>query len=301
MIAATTTEGGAAPAVTTSTGVADAAKYGISEALLNDPTYGTEIQAIYDLFKAGNTSGALEALYKSSYYTTLSSTVRSRRKEQLEQPAVYKDNLDKYALATRRRLTQAGIKIDEAALTEIINNAYATGMSDAQVDSAIVTSGKVTGFGGNVLGDTTSLKSYAASFGVSNYMPDSYWNQKSQELFAGTTTAEEIQADIRAKSASAFPGYADQISKGVSVDALASAYKGAMATILERDADSIDYTDPRLRAALQYTGPDGKPAVKPLWQFEKELRSSPEWQYTNNARDTFDSMSLKVLRDWGLA
>lgn len=295
----TTTEGGASPV--TSTGTADAAKYGISEALLNDPVYGNEIKTVYDLFKAGNEAGALEALYKSSYYTTLSSTVRSRRKEQLEQPEVYKDNVEKYALATRKRLTQAGIKIDEAALTEIINNAYATGMSDSQVDSAIITSGKVTGFGGNVLGDTSALKSYANSFGVSNLMPDSYWKQKEQELFSGTVTSEDIQADIRAKSASAFPGYADQINNGVSVDALASAYKGAMATILERDADSIDYTDPHLRAALQYAGPDGKPMVKPLWQFEKELRSTVEWTYTNNARDTFDNLSLKVMKDWGLA
>lgn len=295
----TTTEGGASPVA--SQGTADAAKYGISEALLNDPVYGNEIKTVYDLFKAGNEAGALEALYKSSYYTTLSSTVRSRRKEQLEQPEVYKDNLEKYSLATRRRLTQAGIKIDEAALAEVINNAYATGMSDAQVDSAIITSGKVTGFGGNVLGDTSALKSYANSFGVSNLMPDSYWRQKEQELFSGAITTEDIQADIRAKSASAFPGYADQINNGVSVDALASAYKGAMATILERDADSIDYTDPHLRAALQYAGPDGKPIVKPLWQFEKELRSTVEWAYTNNARNTFDTLSLKVMKDWGLA
>ena len=74
-----------------------------------------------------------------------------------------------------------------------------------------------------------------------------------------------------------------------------------MSSILERDVDSITYDDPRLRQALQYIGADGKPSVKPLWQFEKELRSTPEWGYTNNARDTIDSLSLKVMRDWGLA
>ena len=73
-----------------------------------------------------------------------------------------------------------------------------------------------------------------------------------------------------------------------------------MANILERDPDSISFEDPLLRRALQYTV-DGKPAVKPLWQFEKELRSTTEWEYTNNARDTIDSLSLKVLKDWGLA
>ena len=103
------------------------------------------------------------------------------------------------------------------------------------------------------------------------------------------------------KSASAFPGYADQINNGVTLDAISSAYKGAMASILEIDADSVTYSDPRLRRALQSVGPDGKPITKPLWQFERELRSTKEWEYTDNARDTMDSMSMKVLRDMGLA
>ena len=67
------------------------------------------------------------------------------------------------------------------------------------------------------------------------------------------------------------------------------------------DPNAIDYTNPHLRKALQYVGPDGKPATKPIWQFEKELRSAPVWQYTKNARDTMDSLGLKVAQDWGLA
>jgi TfoX/Sxy family transcriptional regulator of competence genes len=51
---------------------------------------------------------------------------------------------------------------------------------------------------------------------------------------------------------------------------------------------------------LQYVGADGKPANKPLWQFEKELRSDSRWQYTDNARDSIDSLTLKVARDMGL-
>jgi hypothetical protein len=74
-----------------------------------------------------------------------------------------------------------------------------------------------------------------------------------------------------------------------------------MANILEIDADSITFNDPTLRRALQYIGPDGKPAVKPIWQFETELRQDPRWEKTDGARKTVDSLSLKVLRDLGLA
>jgi hypothetical protein len=53
---------------------------------------------------------------------------------------------------------------------------------------------------------------------------------------------------------------------------------------------------------MQYIDPKtGQPGVMPIWMFEKELRSAPEWEYTNNARDTIDSLTLKVFRDMGIA
>ena len=279
-------------------GVQTALSYGISQALLK--AY-PELQEVYELFKAGSTGPALEKLYQTNYYQNLSPTVKARTKQKLEQPGVYLDSLDKYKVAARKRLVDAGIKISMTDFDKIAEDAYARGLDDNQFDEVLLFSGKITGYGGKILGDTSDLKAYAQSFAATGYFNDAYWSQKSRDLFAGTTTTEDIQAEIRDKAASAFPGYADQIKNGTSVDAIASAYKGAMANILERDADSITYDDPRLRQALQYIGADGKPAVKPLWQFEKELRATPEWEYTNNARDTIDSLSLKVMRDWGLA
>jgi hypothetical protein len=279
-------------------GVQTAISYGISEALL--AAY-PELRPIYEFFKAGNTGKALEELYKTSYYQDLSPLVKQRVKQKAEQPGVYLDSLDKYKTAARKRLVTAGVKINMADFDSLAVNAYERGLDDNQFDELIRFSGKITGFGGDIIGDTSSLKSYANSFGVGKYLGQAYWDQKSRDLFTGTTTIDDIQDEIRRTASSAFPGYSDQINNGISVDSIASAYKGAMANILERDADSITFEDPTLRAALQYIGPDGKPAVKPLWQFEKELRSKPEWEYTNNARNTIDSLSLKVLRDWGLA
>jgi hypothetical protein len=279
-------------------GVQTAISYGVSEALL--AAY-PELKPIYEFFKSGNTGKALEELYKTSYYKDLSPLVKKRSKEKAEQPGVYLDSLDKYKTAARKRLVSSGVKINMTNFDALASNAYERGLDDNQFDELIRFSGKITGFGGDILGDTSSLKSYANSFGVSKYLNQAYWDQKSKDLFTGTNTLDDIQAEIRATAASAFPGYADQINSGITVDSIASSYKGAMANTLERDADSITFEDPTLRAALQYVGPDGKPATKPLWQFEKELRSKPEWQYTNNARDTIDSLSLKVLSDWGLA
>jgi hypothetical protein len=265
---------------------------GISEAmLLSYP----ELRTAYDLFKAQNYTAAAEALQKTNYYRNMSETVRNRAATKLTQPGVYADEYAKYLENTRRRLIAKGINLSQADLDAYAKQGYDAGLNDNQLDVLILNSGKVTKIGGDVLGDVSSLRAYANSFGVK--YDDKYWQAKSTALAAGLTTTEDIQLDVRTTSASAFPAYADQIKSGTSIDAIASAYKSSMSSILERDADSITYDDTTLRQALQYIGPDGKPAVKPVWQFEKELRSKPEWAYTNNARSTIDSLANKVTED----
>jgi hypothetical protein len=260
----------------------------------------SKLQEAWEKYLAGDFDGMQGAILASNFYKNNNATARARKQAELAQPGVYTDGLEDYKLKTRKSLVKSGLKVDAKLFEGIAKTAYDSGMSDDQLKDFIVNSGLVTGYGGDVLGDTSSLKTYANSFGVIKYLDEKYWAQKSQDLFLGNTTTEDIEEEVRNLAASAFPGYTDQIKAGISVDSLASAYKGSMASVLERDSDSITYDDPRLRAALQYVGPDGKPAVKPLWQFEKELRMTPEWEKTNNARTSVDNLAYKVLNDMGL-
>ena len=254
-----------------------------------------ELQKVFDLWKAGNTTDAELEYYKTSYYRNLTSNAQARQKKKASQPGVYAQELEAYKLEQKKRLTGKGLSVDDATLED----AYLKGLTDNQLDLNVLIVNKGKPIGGSTLGAAQSLKEYADAFGMS-YSQRSL-DAWSQGIFSGTTTADDVQAQIRRDAASAFPVYADQINKGTSVEALASAYKSSMANILEIDADSITFNDPTLRRALQYIGSDGKPTVKPIWQFETELRQDPRWEKTNNARKTVDSLSLKVLRDFGLA
>jgi len=260
----------------------------------------TKLEAAWQAYLRGDIDGMTTAVLESNFYRNNNSTARSRLQAKQSQPGAYADGLDKYQLATRKSLVNAGLKMDNKLYMGLAQKAYDSGMSEDQLKELIVNSNLVTGYGGEVLGDTAALKTYANSFAVGKYLDDKYWAQKSQDLFLGRTTTEDIQAEVRSLAASAFPGYSDQINAGISVDSLASAYKGAIASTLEIDPDSVTFEDPRLRAALQYVGPDGKPAVKPIWQFERELRMTPEWELTNNARNAVDNLTFKALSDMGL-
>ena len=278
------------------TGVESAASYGISEALL---AAHPELRAVYELFKAGNTGKALEELFKTEYYKTMSSVVKTREKQKLEQPDVYADGVQKYKLLAQKRLVATGIKIDTATFDSLVNNAYAKGMSDDQLDQAIAASGKITGFGGNILGDTTTLKSYASSFGVNNLLNDAYWTSKQTALFQGTVTTEDIQKEIRDLSASAFPAYADGIANGISIASQASNVLTSYATFLELDPETVDFNNPTVRKITQYIDPaTGKPARMPQWMVEKTIKSDPAWGFTKNGQKAVDDLTLKVSTDW---
>jgi hypothetical protein len=283
-------------AVPNSKGIETAASYGISEALLaNYP----ELRSVYELFKADNIGAALEALFKTNYYKSSSSTVKAREKQKLEQPQVYADNVEKYKLAARKRLVNSGVRIDTATFDKLALDAYARNLSDDQLDQAIVTSGKITGYGGEVLGDTNALKSFAASMGVSSLYSDAYWTQKSKDLFSGTTTTDDIQEEIKKLAASAYPAYADGIATGQSLETQASNVIQTIATFLEVDADRAT-KHPVFKQIMGYMDPETKKsAVMPQWLVERTVKSTKEWLKTKNALEAFDTVGMRPLEELG--
>ena len=273
-------------------------QYGISEALL--AAY-PELNYVYELFKSGQRTKAVEELFKTGYYQNTNSVVKAREKMRLEQEPAYQNEVEKYKLAARKRLVNSGVKIDEATFNALAEKAYSNGFDDNQFDQSVIATGKITGFGGNVLGDTSTLKTFANSFGVSSLLNDKYWSGKSSQLFAGTTTTEDIEQEIKTLAASAFPAYSEGIMNGVSLNVQASNIIQTVATYRELDPEGLSYQDDTVRKMLQYVDPaTGKPSKMPQWLAEQTVKSDPRWGTTKNAQNTIDTLITKVGRDYGL-
>ena len=96
--------------------------------------------------------------------------------------------------------------------------------------------------------------------------------------------------------------HADGINKGVSLAAQGSSVIQTFAKFLEEDPDTLSFDSREIRQVMQYVDPKtGLPTRMPQWQVEQIVKKSPNWGKTNNARDSIDSLSLRVLRDMGLA
>lgn len=142
-----------------------------------------------------------------------------------------------------------------------------------------------------------ALKNFAADNGL--LLSDGAATSYANSIVTGTIDENTAFNTLRESAAEAFPALADKIKAGINLKTLADPYIQSMSSILEIPDSGIDLFDPKVRGALAYTLPDGKVGTKSIYDFEKELRKDPRWQYTNNARNEAASVATTVLKDFG--
>ena len=117
-------------------------------------------------------------------------------------------------------------------------------------------------------------------------------------VISGKETFEQLEYSLRSIAGEAFPAFKDRILAGETITSIASPYVSSMSRILEIPDSSIDISNPsnEIRKALIGDGT----VPKPLWQFEQELFKDARWQYTSNAKDTMDRVSMDILQRFGV-
>jgi hypothetical protein len=143
----------------------------------------------------------------------------------------------------------------------------------------------------------TQIKNLAMNNGIN--ISDDAAKTYADQIAAGTVDQNTVTNTLRESAASAFPKYANQIKAGLDLSTLADPYVQSMSKILELPSASIDVFNPTIRSALSYTMADGSLGTKSLYDFEKDLRKDPRWQYTQNAHTDVANSVQKVLQDFG--
>ena len=140
------------------------------------------------------------------------------------------------------------------------------------------------------------LQGLSRSLGL-GYNPEQL-EQQAANIVAGRQTYEQLEFNTRSIAGEAFPMFKDRILAGESIANIAAPYTRSMSSILELPESSLDISDPNSEIRKALIG-DGK-TPKPLWQFEQELFKDARWQYTSNARDTMDRVSMDILQRFGV-
>ena len=260
-----------------------------------------KLNEAWEAYKAENVAAFRAAILASDFYRNNSALARQRKTAQKAQLGAYTKELDAYKVTAKKRLVDAGITWTPN-IEKQIEFAYENGMTEDQVDTLVIKTGDVKSFGGDTLGSINRLKTFAGSYGVDNLLNKAWWDTKSQQLFTGDTTLTDIEQSIKELSASAYPAYADGIMKNIPLSAQASNVTQTIASLLEVDPDTLSFNDPRVAKIVNYVNPTtGKPERMPQWMINKTVKSMSGWPETDNGRQAIDDLSIKVLRDMGLA
>lgn len=280
-------------------GTAAALALGITEALIKA---FPELQSIFDDFAKGNIAKARIDYFNTNYYKNLTSNSQLRRAKKATARGVYDQEFDAWKQEQKKRLINKGF-MWSPDIEGLLEESYLKGDTDTQVEIMILNSGKMgTKIGGSALGTVNTLKTFADDQGVNTILPKNYWDKVSMGLLDGSLTDETIQEEIKGFAISAYPAYSKGIEAGRSFSLQTSALKQLIANTLEVDADTIDNNNPVFKQLVGYLNPKTQtPEIVPLWEAEKIIKSRDEWLYTKNARQTFDDLGLRVLRDMGLA
>ena len=120
-----------------------------------------------------------------------------------------------------------------------------------------------------------------------------------RRVYLGETTVEEIEAGLRAEAKAENPALASLIDQGYTPKMYFASYKKEAENLLERNVDFLG-NDRGLYDQLTGTEWD-KEGARPMTraEFGRTLRSTPEWQYTDNARDAAYDAASQIARMFG--
>jgi hypothetical protein len=279
-------------------GSAEALAFGLTESLVGA---FPELREVYDLFLKKDYTEARLKYFASNYYKNITDTGKTRQTLKATAPGQYNQLIDAYRTAQRKRLVGKGVNLDDATFNQLTQEGFDSGLDENQLDVKILNSGKLGTIGGTTLGMVNTLKTYADDYGVNQLLNKSWWEQKSTDLFAGKTTDDDIEEEIRNMSASAYAAYAPGIMAGRSLASQTSALKQTYANLYGVDPDTVQYNTKGFMKLLQYVDPKTKqPVPIPIWEAEKVIKSEEDWLFTPTATADFDRIGYNILKDWNL-
>lgn len=237
----------------------------------------------------------------TEWWKSNSESMRQAEITRKTDPATWRAMVDAEGIKIRQLAAEIGAAIPEKKFRKIVETALRTNMDEDLLRNVLGEYVKFTKEGtlrGEAGMHEFTMKQYAASMGVT--LSDRALKDQAQRVIRKVATVQDFQDEVRQTAKSAYPGYADQIDAGATMEDIAAPYRAAMAAELELPDSEITLNDPLIKQALNGLNKDDKPAGLDLPDFQLKLRSDPRWKQTGAAQDNMMGAGLKVLRDMGL-
>jgi len=240
----------------------------------------------------------------SKLYQDYNRTARARAIASKEQPGVWKQEKEKYLTEQKKRIIASlGPKAWTPEVEKQVGIAFDFALDDDVLDKMIISTRTIGQIGGATIGTIDSLKQFADNYGVSNMYDDAFWNSKKDELFLGSTTIDDIQAEIKDMARQTYPGFASGFNLGQSLTAQTGYIRNTVAKVIGADPTSLKYDDPILSTWYQWKDPKtGEFTRPPQYLVEQGTKEKYFDAYARTPSGTayLDGLTVKMLSDMGL-
>ena len=291
--------------------------YSVQMALIDsDPSLKEVFQRdVYDPIMAGQapaTSAKFKAdIINTNWYKSYAEPAREAKAAELGDPATWKESVASTEKLIQDNAREMGYDVTPEQVAQLAQIALAKAGGKAQAVSGLVLSevknqitslGKINTSGGLAASGVANLKSTAADYGVSHLFDDAWYKEKQDAILKGITTQAAVDGLIKSTAKSAYGALAPQIDAGLTVKSIMAPYTSLYGSILELAPGSASISDPIFasKAFIQDPADPSKQVLKPLWQYQQDLKSDPRWAYTQNARADLDQVGHSVLTSLGL-
>lgn len=264
-------------------------KFGIGEALLNDPKYGAQLKKVFELWKAGKTTEAEDEYYKTDW-AKLDTDVQNRYLTALENQDLYKERLRKFSVGLKKLLAPYGVKITD----DQVKDYY-----DRGIDEEVILDDLIGGVGAKGAAGVagTALDDLRATARANGFNLDKDFGNQVDGWLQRISRGESVDDFKRIIRSQAKLGLPEKVGalldEGLDLANVYAPYRNAMSSLLELTPDSINLDDPLLRSAY------GQDKEMSVYDFKRAIRKDPRWQYTDNAREEVSNAALGILRDFG--
>jgi hypothetical protein len=241
-------------------------------------------------------------LKTTNWWRTNSDTAKKWLSLQSSDPAEYTAAVRQKAADIYAAAGSMGATLSVAAAEKLAVNSLVGGWDTAQLNAQL---GKYINFtkGGGLQGSSAAVQASLKQLALANGLNigNGYILSAAQHIAEGTQTLDSYAAQLHEMAASAYPQYQKQILAGQNVSDIMAPYIQAQASLLETNPSSITVQDKLIQQALTNKDPStGQPTTMPLWQFQDMVRKTPQWQTTDNARESSMTAAHNVLQQFGV-
>lgn len=251
----------------------------------------------------------LTEFYKTAWYANTDATTRNFYK--LKNSDGYAEQLDNTKNNIRAYALGEGYNFNDDTLTVLAEGQLKYGWNEQATANAVgaefVRQADAAEAQGRLLTGQTDIKTTSVfqelkrTAGQYLLKPsDAELEDYARGVITGTKTKETFSRDMAARAKIRYGSLSDYIDQGYDLRSVTADYRQAAAELLETDENSIDFTDEKYAKAFQYTDPaTNKTRQMNLQEWQRYIRSMPEWGNTENAKNTYRDVAFSIAQAFG--